>query len=52
MNPLVCYCFEHSEEDIRRDVLNHNGHSSILEKILTAKKQGACQCVEKHPERR
>lgn len=52
MKQFVCYCFEHTEDDIRRDVLENAGHSAILEKILTAKKQGACRCAEKHPERR
>ena len=52
MNQLVCYCFEHTEDDIRRDVLENAGHSEILEKIMAAKKQGACQCGDKHPERR
>jgi len=52
MKPFVCYCFEHTEDDIRRDVLENAGHSAILEKILTAKRQGACQCAEKHSEGR
>jgi len=50
--PFICYCFEHTEADIRLDVLEHNGHCEILETILAAKKQGACQCAEKHPQRR
>lgn len=52
MNQFVCYCFEHTEDDIRREVLNNTGHSAILESILAAKKQGACRCAEKQPERR
>jgi hypothetical protein len=52
MSQLVCYCFEYTEDDIRRDVLENAGHSAILGKILAAKMQGACQCAKKHPERR
>jgi hypothetical protein len=52
MKQFVCYCFEHTEDDIRRDVLENAGRSAILEKILAAKKLGACRCGEKHPERR
>lgn len=49
---FVCYCFEHTEAEIRADVLAHGGHSEILETILAAKKRGVCQCVEKHPQKR
>lgn len=52
MDRFICYCFEHTEADIRREVLEHGGHSKILEKILAAKKRGGCQCTEKHPESR
>jgi hypothetical protein len=48
----ICYCYEHTAADIRADVLEHDGHSGILEKIVAAKEQGSCQCAEKHPERR
>ena len=37
MKQFVCYCFEHTEDDIRRDVLENAGRSAILEKILAAK---------------
>lgn len=49
---LICYCFGYSEEDIIKDVLENNGTSSILERILTEKKNGACNCTFKHPESR
>ncbi len=52
MKNFICYCFEHTEAEIRSDVLTHGGHCEILETILAAKKQGACQCAEKHPEAR
>ena len=48
MNDLICYCFEHTSEDIRQDFLTH-GHSMIMEKIKAAKKMGSCQCTTKNP---
>jgi len=48
---LVCYCFEKTAEDIRRDLREH-GESSILEQILAAKRTGNCRCAETHPEGR
>jgi len=50
--PLICYCFEHSEGEIRREVLASGGRSRILEKIRAAKRAGACRCSETHPEGR
>lgn len=52
MSQLICYCFEHTEDDTRRDVLKNAGQSTILKTILTAKKQGDCRCGDKHPEQR
>jgi len=49
---LICYCFGYSEEDIIRDVLENNGASLILERILNAKKNGTCNCKFNHPEGR
>jgi len=49
---LVCYCFGYSEEDIIRDVLENDGTSSILERILSEKKKGTCNCKFNHPEGR
>ncbi len=48
MDDLVCYCFEYSSEDIKRDYIN-NGRSLIMEKIMEEKKFGRCQCVTKNP---
>lgn len=48
MNEFVCYCFEYTRQDIEDDV-RQNGRSLILEKILEAKKLGACQCAVKNP---
>ena len=47
MNNLVCYCFEFSAEDIKQDYIK-NGRSLILEKIMTEKKLGGCQCAAKN----
>jgi hypothetical protein len=48
MANLVCYCFEYSSEDIKRDYIS-NGRSLIMEKIMEEKKFGRCQCVAKNP---
>jgi hypothetical protein len=45
----ICYCFGYSEEDIVRDVRENSGTSLILERILSGKKQGACNCTVNHP---
>ncbi len=52
MGRYVCYCFKHSEEDIRHDVRRHGGCSAILEQIVAAKKADGCRCADKHPEAR
>lgn len=48
----ICYCFDHSEQEIIDDVLANNGKSRILEDIRTSKKGGLCQCARNHPEKR
>ena len=48
---LVCYCFEYTAEDIRRDFEAH-GHSTILDRIKAEKKLGNCQCGVKNPKGR
>jgi hypothetical protein len=48
MDDLVCYCYEHSKEDIRQDYKN-NGRSLIIEKIMEKKMLGRCQCATKNP---
>lgn len=49
---VICYCFGYCEEDIVRDVREHNGISSILERIQREKKKGGCNCKTTHPEGR
>lgn len=51
-NDLICYCFEYSVHDIQEDVRAHDGRSTILEKIVAAKKVGGCQCATTHPQGR
>lgn len=49
---LVCFCFGYTEDDIMRDVRENEGASSILEKIISEKKNGTCNCKFNHPEGR
>lgn len=49
---LICHCFGYTEEDIIRDVIENNGGSSILERIMSEKKKGTCNCKFNHPEGR
>jgi len=48
---LVCYCFRYTEADIREDVRAH-GTSTILARIVAAKREGACQCALTNPKGR
>lgn len=48
MDNLICYCFGYTAEDIKRDI-QENGKSFIMEKILSEKKSGSCDCAEKNP---
>ena len=45
---MICYCFNYTRRDIEDDVLR-NGRSLIREKIIDAKRLGACQCAVKNP---
>lgn len=51
MKDLICYCFEHTAEDVRQDFIR-NGCSLIMEKIQAAKRLGGCQCAVKNPQGR
>ena len=48
MRDLICYCFNYSAKDIRRDV-EETGRSLIMEKIMEEKKAGSCDCANKNP---
>ena len=52
MTDLICHCFGFSASDIRADAIANNGRSTILEKIVAAKRTGGCQCATTHPEGR
>jgi len=52
MATTICYCFNYTDEDIRNDVIEHNGLSTIMERIMTEKKAGNCQCAVKNPKGR
>ena len=52
MKELICYCFGYSAADIDDDDVRLNGRSTILERILSEKKAGACQCAVKNPKGR
>ena len=49
MNGYICYCFNYTKKDIVDDMINNNGESTILKKIVEKKKKGNCQCATKNP---
>lgn len=49
MDKLICSCFNYTESDIVRDVMEQ-GKSTIVERIKTEKKSGGCECKTKNPE--
>lgn len=51
MPEWICYCFEYTAEDIRRDYAAH-GHSTILDRIKAERALGDCQCGAKNPKGR
>jgi len=44
----ICYCFKHTREALEEDARKH-GRSTILEQIIAASKDGACNCVNNNP---
>ena len=52
MATQICYCFGYTDEDIAKDVLLHNGRSTILERIVAERRNNNCRCAEMHPEHR
>lgn len=44
----ICYCFNYTKSDIEAD-LHANGRSTLLERILAAKKVAGCRCEELNP---
>ena len=51
MDELICYCFGYTASDIEEDVTK-NGKSTIMDRILSEKKAGGCQCTIKNPKGR
>ncbi len=51
MENLICYCFGYTTSDIERDVVA-NGKSTIMDRIISEKKAGGCQCAAKNPQGR
>ncbi len=51
MEKLICYCFKYSAADIEADLVQ-NRRSTIMEKIISEKKTGACECAIKNPKGR
>jgi hypothetical protein len=47
-NELICHCFGYSASDIKADAIK-NGRSLILEKIISEKRAGGCNCSVKNP---
>ena len=50
MGKLVCYCFGYSESDIEQDVKEHNGESTILERIKASKQAGTADVMKQIPQ--
>ncbi len=44
----ICYCFKHTREALEEDARKH-GRSTIMEQIITASKDGTCNCVNNNP---
>ena len=48
---LVCYCFGFTKQDIEQDLVE-NRRSLIMEKIMSEKKAGGCDCKNLNPKGR
>jgi len=46
---LICYCFGYTYADIMKDVRENQGRSLIIERILSEKGKGACNCAATNP---
>jgi hypothetical protein len=51
MDEIICYCHNHTADDLERDVLKH-GRSLIMEQIITESKAGNCNCKSNNPKGR
>lgn len=48
---MVCFCFEFTRNEIEQDYLQ-NSRSTVLDRIASEKKSGACDCKNKNPKGR
>ena len=48
----ICYCFNYTDADIIKDVVEHHGLSTIEQKITDSKKTGVCRCETVNPKHR
>jgi hypothetical protein len=48
VSDMICYCFRYTRRDIQEDI-RRNERSLILEKIIDAKRLGACRCAVENP---
>ena len=52
MTQKICYCYNYTDADIRDDIIQNRGVSTILAKIVAEKRNGSCDCATHHPESR
>lgn len=50
-NELICYCFNYTKKQIENDFMD-NGRSMVLERIISEKKTGGCDCAHNNPKGR
>lgn len=48
----VCFCFGYTKQAIEQDCLDHEGRSTILERIVQEKQSGGCHCAQTNPKGR
>ncbi len=51
MQEKICYCFNYTAADLKKDVMQH-GRSTIMERIIAESKQGNCDCKKNNPKGR
>ena len=52
MTDLICYNYNYTPEGIENDLIINKGRSSILKKIVKARKNGMYECGDKHSQKR
>ena len=45
----VCFCFGYTKLAIEQDCRDHEGRSTILERIIREKQKGGCHCTLTNP---